>query len=345
MTGKNIAFVIHDIYGYAGTENVANFMSECLGKKNQITIYSLSGSGKPFYPFENVKDIVNLSDVSFKMFRLICMLKKNRHDIVFVISMGKLSVIYSFFCLLLGYGQKSIACEHIALNSFSKHIQYLKYFFLKRMKYVVVLTKKDMATYNSKNINAIHIPNPVNYKGFIRNNKRNNIILAVGRLEHQKGFDRMLSIWADFKKHDQKSKLVIAGDGSQKEFLINLAEKLHIDDSVNFVGRINNIDDMYKSTDLLLMTSYYEGMPLALLEAKSWSMPVIAYDCPTGPKEIINDSVDGFLVKDNDSKDFVNKLLMLSNDDELYYRMSESTCLTSQNFSVEEIKTLWQSLV
>lgn len=344
MATKNIAILIDDAYGYAGTENVANYMTECLGDDYSITLFSLNGNGKTFYPFSKVKNIITFAGKRFKLVTTINVLKKNDYDVVFVISMGKLSIAFTFFCIILGYNKVIVACEHIALDSFPKKITYLKYFFLKKISSVVVLTKRDMNKYISKGINAVHIPNPVQYKGYIRNQRSHNII-AVGRLEHQKGFERLLKIWSIFKQNDNKHKLIIAGDGALKDYLISLACQLDVIDSVDFLGKVKDIDKLYQNSDLLLMTSYYEGMPLALLEAKSWSLPVVSYDCPTGPKEIIEDGIDGFLIKEDDYEAFVNKLTTLCNNDTLYFQMSSNTAITSNKFSSKMISDSWKSLV
>lgn len=73
------------------------------------------------------------------------------------------------------------------------------------------------------------------------------------------------------------------------------------------------------------MTSIYEGLPLVLLEAKAWGVPVIAYDCPTGPREIIENGKDGFLIESGDHLGYIQKLNELANDDELYYSFSRNT--------------------
>ncbi|HDJ0284846.1 TPA: glycosyltransferase, partial [Escherichia coli] len=340
----NIAIVIYDAYGYAGTENVANFMSECFSTKHKVTVFSLEGSGKTFYPFHNVINIISLSGFRFKMFRLMSLMKKEKYDAVFVISMGKLSVLYSLYSFLTGLTSRSIACEHIALSSFPKPIKFLKFIFLRRFERVVVLTKTDEIKYINHKIRAVHIPNPLNYNHFMRNS-RSNIYLAVGRLEQQKGFDRLLKIWCTFYKNNESAKLFIAGEGSQKDKLHCLCKELQISQSVIFLGKVDNIDRYYKKADVLLMTSYYEGMPLVLLEAKSWSLPVIAYDCPTGPREIIANNIDGFLIPDNDHELFISKMIELTSNDTLYYEFCKNTAITSRSFNANAACQKWNNLI
>ncbi|EOS96437.1 glycosyltransferase [Erwinia tracheiphila] len=343
---KKIVLVIKDAYSYAGTENICNFMSECFGDEHEVTIYSLEGSGQPFYPFEKVKDIISFDGEKNPIRSAVQRINQQGFDAVFLISMGRLSVMFAFYSLLSCKKKKAktYACEHIAINSFSKSIKLLKYFFLRYYDRVIVLTDKDEKVLTQWGIAAKTIPNPVVYKNFQRTERKYQA-LAVGRLDFQKGFDLLLELWQDFIANQPQWKLVIAGDGELKTELIAKASSLNISDSIFFVGKVANINDYYRDSDMALMTSRYEGLPLVLLEAKSWSLPVIAYDCPTGPQEIINNNQDGFLIAMNDRLGFIEKMNQLANNDELFFAMSEKTRTTSLKFDGKVIKASWLSLV
>lgn len=97
---KKIVLVIKDAYSYAGTENICNFMSECLGETHEVTIYSLEGSGKTFYPFEHVKQIVSFEGQSNPIKSAVARIHEEGFDTVFLISMGRLSVMFAFWNLL-----------------------------------------------------------------------------------------------------------------------------------------------------------------------------------------------------------------------------------------------------
>ncbi|MDY0973032.1 glycosyltransferase [Siccibacter turicensis] len=343
MAQKKIAIVIENAFGYAGTENMCNFMSECLGKDNEVTIYSLKGQGPAFYPFKRVVNIVSLHSSRFKIPSLIKQLKYENYDVIFLISMGKLSVYFYFFAPKRFIKNKVISCEHVSLHSFSKLKRIVKVASLKAYKKVVVLTKRDLSCMVANDINAVQISNPLHYNNFERREYGCNFV-AIGRLEKQKGYDRMLRIWGKFKKENPKAQLFIAGEGSMMNPLQQLARDLKIDSSVHFLGQIKNVDELYKKYDVLIMTSYYEGMPLALLEAKSWAMPVIAFNCPTGPQEIITDGVDGFLIDDGDCNTFIHKMQAM-NDSNIYYNLSKNTKQTAINFSKEKVNEEWKRLI
>jgi len=343
---KKIVLVIKDAYSYAGTENICNFMSECLGETHDVTIYSLEGSGKTFYPFEHVKNIVSFEGHSNPIKSIVKRIHSEEVDSVFLISMGRLSVMFAFWSLLSGKKKrfKAYACEHIAINSFSKPIKLLKYLLLRYYDQVIVLTDKDHQVFSRWRIPSKQIPNPVVFKSFERKT-RSRQALAVGRLDHQKGFDLLLDIWRDFAQTHPEWTLVIAGDGELRQQLEDQAAALGISGRVNFVGRVSNINDYYRDSDMALMTSRYEGLPLVLLEAKSWSLPVVAYDCPTGPQEIINQGEDGFLVPMNDKATFLARMDQLASDDALFYAMSQKTKITALKFDGKQIKQSWLALV
>lgn len=195
----------------------------------------------------------------------------------------------------------------------------------------------------NKGINAYKICNPISYK----NNKKTKLtkkVIAVGRLEKQKNFSELIDIWEGFLVTNSDYRLYILGDGSLKEELENKIINKGLSESIFLLGKVDNIDFYYKNSDFLVMTSIYEGLPLALLEAKAWSLPVIAYDCPTGPKEIINDGIDGYLIEQSDRAKFIKKMEDISLDSNLLMTISNNTEKTHLRFDINIIEKQWQTI-
>lgn len=345
---SQVLIITDNAFTYTGREKICDFMTESLGDDNVIDIFSLSGEGTSFYEYKKIRTLKTFSKEKFPLIKVISEIKKLHYDYIFVVSMGKLSVLFSFAYSLLGRGitAQIYACEHVSIDSLRPYIRILKRLALKKYHKVIVLTERDNLKLTNWGIASRVIVNPISYKNFERK-IRSHQAIAVGRLNQQKNFASLLKIWAAFvgKKIHQHWVLNIAGDGEEKEQLQVLAESLGISHSVNFLGRISNIDEYYQKSDVCLMTSIYEGLPLALLEAKSWSLPVIAYDCPTGPKEIIENNIDGFLIPLSDENAFLLKLELLADDDELYFKFSDMTKEASKRFAESEVKMLWKSLV
>ncbi|MBS0910037.1 glycosyltransferase [Tatumella sp. JGM118] len=344
---KRIVILIDNAYSYAGTENICNFMAETFGADNEVTVYSLHGSGETFYPFDNVREIVTFRGKRFPLLSAIISINNKNFDFAFIISMGKLSVYFSLIQKMISITGKNkakfISCEHVSYHSFSPLIKILKKTFLKFYDGVILLTSSDQAIYNSFNITSFCIPNPVQYQGVIRNT-RSKIALAAGRLSHQKGFDKLINIWSAFIINNPDWKLYIAGDGELMLSLQSKVKELGIENSITFLGRVNNIEYYYNIADVFLMTSRYEGLPLVLLESQSWGMPAISFDCPTGPKEVIKNSENGFLINMDDNELFISKLELL-NEDDVFYRLSQGAVSNSSMYNPELIKQKWNALL
>jgi glycosyltransferase involved in cell wall biosynthesis len=124
----------------------------------------------------------------------------------------------------------------------------------------------------------------------------NQSILGIGRLEHEKGFDRLIESFAILAPNHPKWKLRILGEGSQRETLEQLARDLGVSDRVEMPGWVTPIWDEIAASTIFALPSRYEGFPSALLEAMSVGVPSVAVDCESGPRSIITDEIDGLLV-------------------------------------------------
>ena len=342
---QRILIIIENAFSFAGTENVCNFMTDCYGPDNEVIILSLKGKGDTFYKFEHVKKIISLEGIGASTYSIIKHVQNINPDYVFVISMGKLSVLYAFLSF---FSFKSLnntfACEHVSYSSFPWYVKLLKIFTLRFYKKVIVLTERDSKKLTSLAIKNLKISNPVHMKNIMRTEKP-KIVLAIGRLEYQKGIDRLISIWSLFSKKHPDWILNIAGTGSCEHQVIDQVKKENLEGSIFFLGKVKNVDELYNNAGIYAMTSRYEGLPMVLLEAKSWSLPVVAFDCPTGPREIINHGEDGFLIEDGDIDVFVEKLCLLAEEDDIYFKFCSNIKNTSNQFSIETIKKQWEMLI
>ncbi|WP_241650154.1 glycosyltransferase [Rosenbergiella collisarenosi] len=343
---KRIAILTDNAFTYTGREAVCSFMTKVYSNKNEVDIISLSGEGEPFHDFSGAKLIKTFLGKSYPLYSALRFMKKKEYDYIFTVSMGKLSVLTSIYKFLFLWSKSTrfIACEHISYNSLKKPQKIIKSVLLRNFHKVVVLTDIDRDIYTKHNVNVIKIENPLNYKNITRTKRYYNI-LAVGRLSSQKNFAELLDIWSEFKKNDDKYKLTILGDGDERQILEQKILSLGLNDSVELKGKVNNINFYYELSDICLMTSKYEGLPMVLLEAKSWSIPSIAYDCPTGPKEIIVDNFDGFVIEQYNRKKYLEMLFTLTRNDDVFFRMTNNTKASSARFSSDKISLQWNKLI
>lgn len=207
---------------------------------------------------------------------------------------------------------------------------------------VYLLTKRDKEENFPDNERFDVMYNPICVslsKSELSKGVRNRTVLAVGRLSHEKNFGALLRIWSQTRRGDWKLRIV--GDGYEYNQLQELARELHIDDSVEFVGWVENPVDEMLNASILCLTSLYEGYALVLTEGMSCGLPVISFDTPYGPSDIITDGKDGFLVDYLDESMFAKKLSELMEQDDLRHRMSEEAVKESEKFTLDSIVNLW----
>lgn len=168
--------------------------------------------------------------------------------------------------------------------------------------------KKDLNNFNIKKIKVIN--NPINPKYLdVQEDKKENFILFVGRLSKQKKLDDLLKAFCNV---NENYSLYIIGNGILKDELKNLAMELQIINRVKFLGHKSNIEEYYAQARCTVLSSLYEGFPNVLVESIACGTPVVSYDCPNGPSEIIIDGVNGYLTNYLDIEDLskkVNKVL------------------------------------
>jgi len=172
-----------------------------------------------------------------------------------------------------------------------------------------------------------------------------NQAVAVGRLHPVKGFLRLIEIWGEISKKSD-TKLKIIGGGEQREELSALIKKLDLEDKVILTGALDHnqvLEEMQKSI-FYTMTSTSEGFGFVLIEAMSQGTPAIAFDVRVGPRAIIDDKINGFLIKDGEKEAFVQKALFLINNPEEREKLSRAAKLKSHDFSEDKLLEKWENL-
>lgn len=210
----------------------------------------------------------------------------------------------------------------------------------------VVLTQTDRANCEGGGFhtNTIAIPNALTYKSEFRSSLNNQLALCVGRLNHIKGIERLIDIWAVFHRTHPDWILEIVGDGELKEKLQQQIINKGLQKCIQLSAATVHIQQKYQDSSILLLTSYMESFGMVLIEAQACGVPVIAYDVPCGPAEIIHDGEDGFLIKDGDIDDFVKKLSLVATNENLRHKMGNAAYLNAQRYSEDAIMAQWEDL-
>jgi len=193
------------------------------------------------------------------------------------------------------------------------------------------------------------IPNPVKpeFNGSPQVSSRKgvgHIVIAMGRLARQKGFDLLLRAFARCARKHLDWSLMILGEGEERGRLEALAVKLGIKDRVGMPGRTRDPFRILCGADLFVLPSRYEGFPNALVEAMACKLAVIGADCPSGPRDIIRDGVDGVLVPPNDVDALAAAMDRLMANPAERQRLSARAVEVVERFNIEKIMNMWDEV-
>lgn len=218
-----------------------------------------------------------------------------------------------------------------------------RHFYERRFDRLVALTHADAQLWQSYLPTTV-IPNVVslNTTGQYSDHSAKQAIFA-GRIVYQKGLDVMIRIWRLVNQRHPDWSLELYGDGDLKASLMALAERLQA--NVHFHPSTADIHRRYIESSFFVLTSHYEAFGLVMPEAMSCGLPVVAFDCPFGPAEIIADGVDGFLVGHRDMAAYVDRVCQLIESRELRQCMGQAAILSAQRYSAERVMPLWKALL
>ena len=208
---------------------------------------------------------------------------------------------------------------------------------------LVVLTEEDK-TYCSHCPTTSVIPNPITTPSLEVSPLSDKVILTVGRLDNQKNFPELIDIWALIAKDYPDWKLRIVGEGYTDVRILKKVKEHGLEEQFELCPFTKEIQKHYLSASIYAMTSAFEGLPLVLVEAESMGLPLVSYACPCGPRDIIRDGQDGFLVEPGDKETFAARLRQLIEDEELRRRMGQAAKINSQRFSLEHVMKQWVDL-
>lgn len=364
---------------HGGVEMAISLMSSAFVKKGySVTILSLYNLGTPAYKISPDVKIEYLTNVKpnkeeffeavksknpFKILKeglyAIKVLRLKKTALVKKIRQIKDGIIIStrneHSVLLSKYGQKNVLkiaqLHHDHL--FEKHLLSDIKNRYGNIDHFALLTDqlteeiKDLIKDTNKKTHCVTMENFLEDDNFsVDFEKKEKKVLAVGRLHPVKGFDRLLKLWKEVSPLHPEWKLVIVGDGEEEKNLKDLSATLGITNSVIFTGALDHdkVLDTMKQSSIYAMTSLSEGFPFVLIEAMSCGLPAVAFDVRVGPRAIINDNLNGFLVEDDHFEAFREKIGELMDDEKKRLAFSKNAFEHAKDFTEEKIIQKWLSL-
>jgi glycosyltransferase involved in cell wall biosynthesis len=170
--------------------------------------------------------------------------------------------------------------------------------------------------------------------------KKEGYLLCVGRLESQKSIDYSIIAFSNVLKKFPNLRLKILGEGSLKNELIELTKMLEVNDKVDFIGFNSDVITYYSKAEATILSSLYEGFPNVLIESISLGTPVVSFDCKSGPNEIIENGINGYLVNYLDVNDLESKILLTLNKRWNYKLVAESAYKFRLDLALDNWETL-----
>ena len=175
---------------------------------------------------------------------------------------------------------------------------------------------------------------------------KQDYFLQVSRLTQQKQPEHLVDIYYKLKQAGIKEKLYFIGDGEKKEIIKQKIKEYNLENDIILLGQIENPYPFFKSAKLFVHTAKYEGLPTVLLESLALGTPVVSYDCPTGPRDILGKNSEyGELISLNDKDMFVEKVLELMNSKEKYEKYKKLSLIRANDFSMENNKVKLKELI
>ena len=197
------------------------------------------------------------------------------------------------------------------------------------------------------------IPDPITIE--VKSDERGKCskrVVTIGRYAYQKGYDLLLQAWKEIEKLKKLEEykevkewtLDIFGQGDQTDYRMLMTE-LGIDvNRCHLNGPVEDVVKVYQDCSIFVLSSRFEGFGMVLVEAMACGLPVVSFDCPAGPDEIITDGVDGLLVPSGDVHALAEKLMALMSDESLRIRLGQQALLTAQRYDMATLANQWKTL-
>ncbi len=214
----------------------------------------------------------------------------------------------------------------------------------KKFDRIVVLTDEDKETNWQGWENVSVVPNPVAFKCDTPSSLTEKSVISMGRLEHVKNFTSLINAFQIVVKRHPDWTLKIYGNGSLKESLQNQINKNGLQNNVFLMGFSNDMESALRQSSIFAFSSLIEGFALVIVEAMECGLPVVSYQCPCGPKDIVTNGKDGFLIPVNDEQMLAEKICSLIEDENLRRHMASAAKLRAHHYHVENIAQRWMKL-
>lgn len=352
----NIAFLINDMTRSGGTERITATLANSFARHgHNVTIISnlreysqlhfnlAPGIGMVYIHSNYDKKRKRLARV-IEYLRTIPLLKNVLRNSQFDLIIGQ-----SFPMNIILYFAKGkikhIACEHIFYSYYpNKIVRAFRIFLYKKAAAVVVLNTDDYKCFEKYIHNVRLIPNMNYLKASNPQSLLNNkIIISAGRLNFQKGFDLLIEAMSIVVRKHEDWVIHIYGQGTYKKQLEEQIRSLRLENNVILKGNSNDLTNAYLDSSIYVLPSRFEGFGLVLIEAASFGLPIISFDCPSGPSDILKGDL-GILVPNGDVTQLAESIIQMIENPQLRMAYARKGKEIVEKYDEEKIYPLWDEL-
>jgi GalNAc-alpha-(1->4)-GalNAc-alpha-(1->3)-diNAcBac-PP-undecaprenol alpha-1,4-N-acetyl-D-galactosaminyltransferase len=358
-----IGFVIFSLQGGGAERVAATLVNEWARRGEQITLLTIDSHDTDFYPIDERVQRVALG---------LNIPSKNWRDSV-ANNVRRVSLLRTFarsskFDVIISFGDKTNVLLLLATRGLNipvivaEHIDPRVWFIgasadcLRRLLYprasaVIVLTAGigQWARQIVGTEAVTVIPNPVGEQCLHRSQSiikdKQHFVVAMGRMDFQKGFDLLLRAFALCVERYPDWTLRLVGQGAEQQRLWNLSDQLGIKHAVRFEPVTKEPEKVFRESDLFVLSSRFEGFPMVLLEAMACGLPVVSFDCMSGPREMIRHDVDGLLVPPEDVDALAKAMAGLMGDERERRRLAERAVEVTDRFGLPRVMAMWSEVL
>ncbi|WP_343530398.1 glycosyltransferase [Pedobacter sp.] len=358
---KNIVFYFNSMTPAGGIERVIATLANKFSEFMEVTIL-VKDKAFSHYPLNSKIKIESLDneikfDLNSKLNRikeagrnLISSKKKlkkylsnNKFDYYYIAH--PLNVLE--FYLAKGINKQVIITEHGGIDAYNKIYKGLKKWLYPKAKTYVVPTKTDTRLYADLGFPSVYIPHFKSALIYSKSLQDKKIAITIGRMTEAKRQWILIDLWNKIV-HTHKIldwQLHIVGDGNLKEEYVKKIEKFQLKEYVTILPPIKDVENYYKEASFFLLTSQSEGFGMVILEAMSFGLPCVSYDCPAGPRDMITNNADGFLVEMDNFEALEKSTLEMITNREKMLEFGEQAYLVSKKWDDNSILNEWKKLL
>jgi glycosyltransferase involved in cell wall biosynthesis len=343
-----------------GTENIVSIIANHRVKiGNRVTILTLEPqAARPYYPLDEGIDVVNLGLPPQKgsAFMALYLVAKRVKAVRATLANIRPDVVVSFLTrtnIVTLLAMRGTSVPVIVSERNNPELQHFGAIW-KRLRSILYPSAFGLVTMTQGAMNHFQpavrrrswvIPNPVHLPRGLQKKQEGHCIAAVGRLVPQKGFDLLIDAFALIAKDHPKWKLVIWGEGPDREMLERKRESYNLTDRIQMPGISETPGAWLGTSDVFVLSSRYEGWGIVLLEAMSFGLPCVSFDCDFGPSDMITDGIDGVLVPRENVSALAVQLSRLLGDQVYRSGLAREARVSAQRFSHASVMGAWDGVV